>query len=305
MATANGSLCNISGSVSENGSLVGCMESDIEQATVESIQAWFAYLEPAHKLIANLAVADFIMGVRGVFIFPITFLIEFPPKIICLGHGAVVTLSALASMNFLIVINVDRYIAISRPLHYYQIVTPRVILVMAVLAWSFAFFASVMTFIGNRWQPDLPCIFDIISSRISVILISVIVLTLGAAIVSIYAYMMMIAKHHQRQIHQEPISSGLQEAVATGKSFSAELAKHLKLAKTFGIVVGAFVVCWTPYLFLTLLSVADVYHDTFGVATGFGFLMADSNFFINFFIYALKSSQFRAAFRAVLPSRGH
>ncbi|XP_014672935.1 PREDICTED: lysophosphatidic acid receptor 1-like [Priapulus caudatus] len=176
---------------------------------------------------------------------------------------------------------------------------------MVVLVWGIALAISVITSVGNRWQPDLPCVYDILSSRISVILTSVLIMTCGAALVSIYAYIMMIAKHHQRQIHQEPSSSGSQEARATGKSFSAELAKHLKLAKTFGIVVGAFVACWTLYLFLMLLSVADVYHDTLGVATGFGCIMADSNSFMNFFICASKNSQFRAAFRAVLPSRGH
>ncbi|XP_014672818.1 PREDICTED: melanocortin receptor 4-like [Priapulus caudatus] len=278
MATANGSLCNISGSVSENGSMVGCMESDIEQATVESIQAWIAYLliplnmisilanllvtlavtrtshlqEPAHKLIANLAVADFFMGVQGTFI-----------------------------------------------------VRPRVILVMVVLAWSFAFFASVMTLIGNRWQPDQPCMYDTVTSRTCLVCSSLVIGTCGVAIISIYAYMMIIAKHHQQQIHQELFSSGSQEAGATGKSFSAELAWHLKLAKTFGIVAGAFFVCWAPYFIMMLLSVADVYHDTVGVARGIGYLLAYSNSCMNFFIYAAKSGQFRAAFRAVLPSRGH
>ncbi|XP_014672934.1 PREDICTED: 5-hydroxytryptamine receptor-like [Priapulus caudatus] len=331
MATANGSLCNISGSVSENGSCIGCMESDIEQGTVKAIQAWIAYLlipinlisifanlfvivavtrtshlqEPAPKLIANLAVADFIICVRIVFIAPMTFLIEFPPKIICFGYCAVVTLLALASTNSLIAINVDKYIAILRPLHYYQIVTPRVILLMVVLAWSFAVFLSVSSLIGNRWQPDQLCIYDIVSSKRAVISGSVFTVMCVIAIAFIYAYMMMIAKHHQRQIHQKPSNSGSQEAGATGKSFSAELAKHLKLAKTFGIVVGAFGVCWTPHFILMLLSVPDVYHDTLGVATGFGYMMADTNSFMNFFIYASKNSQFRAAFRAVLPSRGH
>ncbi|XP_014677103.1 PREDICTED: trace amine-associated receptor 1-like [Priapulus caudatus] len=175
---------------------------------------------------------------------------------------------------------------------------------MVVLAWSFGFFASVMTLIGNRWQPDQPCIYDTVTRRTSLICTSLVIGTCGVAIISIYAYMMMIAKHHQRQIHQEPNSSGSHEAVATRKSFSAELAKHLKFAKTFGIVVGAFVVCWASYSILMLLSVADVYHYTLGVATRFGYMMADSNSFMNFFIYASTSSQFRAAFRAVLPSRG-
>ncbi|XP_014678324.1 PREDICTED: lysophosphatidic acid receptor 1-like [Priapulus caudatus] len=215
MATANGSLCNISGSVSENGSWIGCMESDVEQGTVKAIQASIAYLLIPLNLISILA-------------------------------------------NLLVIL-----------------------------------------------APDQPCIFDTVSTKISVIFNVMVICTCGVAMVFIYAYIMMISKHHQRQIHQEPSSSGSQEAGATGKSFFAELVKHLKLAKMFDIVIGAFVACWTPVLFLMLLSVADFYHDTLGVATGFGYMMADSNSFMNFFIYASKSSQFRAAFRAVLLSRGH
>ncbi|XP_014665503.1 PREDICTED: 5-hydroxytryptamine receptor 1-like [Priapulus caudatus] len=176
---------------------------------------------------------------------------------------------------------------------------------MVVLAWSFAFFASVMTLIGNRWQPDQPCMYDTVTSRTSLIYSSIVIGTCVIAIASIYAYMIMIARHHQQQIHQEPSSSGSQEAGTTGKSFSAELAKHLKLAKTVGIVVGAFFVCWAPYFILMLLSVADVYHDTVGVARSLGYLLAYCNSSMNFLIYASNSSQFRAAFRAVLPSRGH
>ncbi|XP_014679574.1 PREDICTED: adenosine receptor A3-like [Priapulus caudatus] len=329
MATANGLLCNISGSVSENGSLVGCMESDVEQETVASIQTWIAYLlipvnllnilanllvilavtrtshlqEPAHKLIANLAVADFIMGVRGVFIVPITFLIEFPPKIICLGHFSVVLISSLASTNSLIAINVDRYIAISRPLHYYQIVTPRVILLMVVLVWVIAVFVSVLSLIGNRWQPDQPCIYDIVSSKRAVISGSVFTVICVVAIASIYAYIIMIAKHHQQQIHPKPSNSGLQEAGAPKNPSLLSSPSIRSWPRRLASSSAPSSSCWTPYLFLILLSVADVYHDTLGVATGFGYLMADSNSFINFYIYASKIRQFRAAFRAVLPTR--
>ncbi|XP_014672936.1 PREDICTED: octopamine receptor beta-1R-like [Priapulus caudatus] len=209
MATANGSLCNISGSVSENGSWIGCMESDIEQGAVPAIQAWIAYM-----------------------LIPVNIL------------------NILANL-------------------------------LVILA------------------PDQPCMYDTVTSRTSLICSSLVIGTCGVAIISIYAYIMMIAKHHQQQIHPDPSNS-----VPVGKSFSAELAKHLKLAKMFGIVVGAFFVCWAPYFILMLLSVADVYHDTVGVARGFGYLLAYCNSSMNFLIYIAKSSQFRAAFRAVLPSRG-
>ncbi|XP_014672581.1 PREDICTED: alpha-1D adrenergic receptor-like [Priapulus caudatus] len=156
---------NLSLSALENDSVVSGSSSagttDVG-AVLEGIPKWFAYpliivnvvnivvnaVVPAHTLIANLAVADVGLGVLGL-LSPPTFVVDRPPMVVCVGHSAVITCFAFSSVTTLIAINVDRYVSVSRPLHYHQVMTPRVVAVMIELSWTFAVVVCVGSFVGN------------------------------------------------------------------------------------------------------------------------------------------------------------
>ncbi|XP_014678417.1 PREDICTED: cannabinoid receptor 1-like [Priapulus caudatus] len=188
--------------------------------------------------------------------------------------------------------------------------TPRVVAVMIALSWSVAIVVGVVSFVENSWSPDEPCLYDISSGKATLILDVVFVAICGLAIVVIYAYMMLVARRHRRRIQPLPpptTSNGFsqpRELPEGLRSFSEALARNLKLAKTFSIVVGAFFVCWAPYFAVMLLSVFEVRREPLGMLRGLGYVMACCNSSVNFFVYAGQSKTFRRAFRAVLRSRG-
>ncbi|XP_014664312.1 PREDICTED: adrenocorticotropic hormone receptor-like [Priapulus caudatus] len=265
--------------------------------------------EPAHTLIANLAVADVGLGVLGV-LSPATFVVDRPPMVVCVGHFAVVTCCAFGSVTMLIAINVDRYVSVSRPLRYHQVMTPRVVVVMIALSWSVAVVNGVGSFVGNSWSPDEPCLYDVSSGKATLLLDTVFIAICGVVIVVIYAYMILVARRHRRCIQPLPpptTSNGSSQPTELPEEirfFSDALVRNLKLAKTFSIVVGAFFVCWAPYFAVMLLSVFEVRREPLGMLRGVGTVMACCNSSVNFFVYAGQSQTFRTAFRAVLPSRG-
>ncbi|XP_014680467.1 PREDICTED: melanocortin receptor 4-like, partial [Priapulus caudatus] len=98
-------------------------------------------------------------------------------------------------------------------------------------------------------------------------------------IVTIYSYMMLIARQHMRRIQPLSGAGGPQEEAAESHAFYTALVKHLKLAKTFGIVVGAFLVCWTPFLLMMALKLAGIRHELLDLLRGVGFVLAYCNSF--------------------------
>ncbi|XP_014672583.1 PREDICTED: melanocortin receptor 3-like [Priapulus caudatus] len=156
--------------------------------------------------------------------------------VVCVSHFAVVTCFAFCSVTTLIAINVDRYVSVSRPLRYHQVMTPRVVAVMIALSWSVAGVVGVVSLVENSWSPDKPCLYDVISGKATLLLDAVFVAICGVAIVVIYAYMMLVARRHRRCIQPLPPtttsngSSQPTELPEELRSIFEALARNLKLA---------------------------------------------------------------------------
>ena len=111
-----------------------------------------------------------------------------------------------------------------------------------------------------------------------------------------YTLLFRIAARHQKQIAALEIVLSEEEKVAR-----KDIKRNVKAAKTMGIVIGAFALCWLPYTFVFLYGIVtgDKSPNLKKIATYLGWI-ALLNSGINPIIYATKISTFRLAFWRLL-----
>ncbi|CAF1155134.1 unnamed protein product [Didymodactylos carnosus] len=107
-------------------------------------------------LIANMAVADLLLGIavlpfssvleilHGKWIFGTSF---------CTAWLAIDVLCCTASINALMAISVDRYIGVTRPLIYSQIMTIKRTIILIVIVWAASTLTSVVPLFGLTYRP--------------------------------------------------------------------------------------------------------------------------------------------------------
>jgi len=88
------------------------------------------------------------------------------------------------------------------------------------------------------------------------------------------------------------------------------LCRDIQVAKTISVIIGLFVLCWLPFFLVNVLyfygtaeiiSFLETYSTNFIISVTKG--LHYSNSMMNFFVYAVRSPDFHAAFKSVLCSR--
>ncbi|XP_057376391.1 alpha-1A adrenergic receptor-like [Daphnia carinata] len=111
---------------------------------------------PTHILIANLAVADLLLGFL---VLPFSATLEVTGNwyfgaVFCDVWAAVDVLCCTASIMSLCVISVDRYIGVTRPLNYYSIVTAKRSTVLCLIVWISSLSISIGPLLGWKERND-------------------------------------------------------------------------------------------------------------------------------------------------------
>ncbi|RXM92207.1 Alpha-1A adrenergic receptor [Acipenser ruthenus] len=228
-----------------------------------------------HYFIVNLAVADLLLS-SVVLPFSATFEILGRwvfGRIFCNIWAAVDVLCCTASIMSLCVISVDRYVGVSYPLRYPAIMTERRGLLVLLGLWALSITISIGPLFG--WKEPAPedesvckiteepgyAIFSAFGSfyvPLTVILV-------------MYCRVYVVAKRETRvlrsgvkreragcaveevtlRIHRgNTVTPPSDEALKSRTHFSIRLLKfsrQKKAAKTLGIVVGCFILCWLPF----------------------------------------------------------
>uniref|UniRef100_A0A5F9DA56 Alpha-1A adrenergic receptor n=1 Tax=Oryctolagus cuniculus TaxID=9986 RepID=A0A5F9DA56_RABIT len=264
-----------------------------------------------HYYIVNLAVADLLLTST---VLPFSAIFEILGywafgRVFCNIWAAVDVLCCTASIISLCVISIDRYIGVSYPLRYPTIVTQRRGLRALLCVWP---------------APDDETICQI-NEEPGYVLFS----ALGSfyvpltIILAMYCRVYVVAKRESRglksglktdksdseqvtlRIHRKNAPAG-GSGVASAKNkthFSVRLLKfsrEKKAAKTLGIVVGCFVLCWLP--FFLVMPIGSFFPDfkppetVFKIVFWLGYL----NSCINPIIYPCSSQEFKKAFQNVL-----
>ncbi|XP_062995263.1 alpha-1A adrenergic receptor [Elgaria multicarinata webbii] len=283
-----------------------------------------------HYYIINLAVADLLLT-STVLPFSATFEILgywVFGRIFCNIWAAVDVLCCTASIMSLCVISIDRYIGVSYPLRYPAIVTEKRGLLTLLCVWALSLVISIGPLFG--WKQPAPeddtiCQINtdpgyVLFSAFGSFYLPLIIILVMYCRVYVVARReskglsrgLKTEKSHSEEvilrIHRKntPETTGSTPSTKNKSNFSVRLLKfsrEKKAAKSLGIVVGCFILCWLP--FFLIMPIGSLFPDfkpsdtIFKIAFWLGYL----NSCINPIIYPCSSQEFKKAFQNVLKAQ--
>ncbi|XP_034556065.1 trace amine-associated receptor 1-like [Notolabrus celidotus] len=245
---------------------------------------------PTNFLILSLAVADILVGI---IVFPLSMAFSLSS---CLYHEDLfckirnsfdVTLSTCSILN-LCCISIDRYYAVCQPLTYKTKITHRIAVLMILVSWGGSALFGIGFLLSGLSETCEVCFIDALMANIIGAIFSfyfpVIIM------LCIYLKIFLVAQKQARRIMN-----------TTHKSGATVRKLEKKATKTLAIVLGVFLLCWTPFFlcitFPSLSSSAPVpLFETL-------IWLALSNSMLNPFIYAFFYSWFRSAFRMIISGK--
>ncbi|KAE8287817.1 Alpha-1B adrenergic receptor Alpha-1B adrenoreceptor [Larimichthys crocea] len=290
---------------------------------------------PTNYFIINLAIADLLLGTT---VLPVSATLEVLDywvfgRIFCDIWAAVDVLCCTASIMSLCVISIDRYIGVRYPLQYPMIVTEKRALLAMLGVWILAIVISIGPLLGWKQAPSKDDTVCLITEEPFYALFS----SLGsfyiplAVILAMYCRVYIVAKRTTKNLEagmmkerQEDSNEltlrihcrnqQIQDLCSTSKSRSSagrstltvkllKFSREKKAAKTLGVVVGMFILCWLP--FFLALPIGSFNSSLRPPETFFKviFWLGYFNSCLNPIIYPCYSREFKQAFIRILRCR--
>ncbi|XP_040913429.1 trace amine-associated receptor 13c-like [Toxotes jaculatrix] len=207
---------------------------------------------PTNLLLLSLAVSDFFVGV--LMFFQIVFIdgCWFLGDIMCVLYNYVGYMITCSSVGTMVLISVDRYVAICDPLHYSTKVTPKRARICVSLCWNCSLFFVSMVMKNNLKQPgkynscagECVMVFTFIEQVADLILTFIIPISI---IIVLYMRVFVVAVSQARAMRSHIVAVSLQRS----QTVSAKKSE-MKAARTLGVVIAVFVLCLSPYFCVTL-----------------------------------------------------
>uniref|UniRef100_A0A3B4G5P4 G-protein coupled receptors family 1 profile domain-containing protein n=1 Tax=Pundamilia nyererei TaxID=303518 RepID=A0A3B4G5P4_9CICH len=210
---------------------------------------------PTNILLLSLAVADFLVGLLFM---PGEILRNtacwFLGQLTCSLYNYVSYIITSASVGNMVLISVDRYVAICDPLHYPTRITERRVKLCVCLCWLCSVFYCYVILIDDLSQPGKhnscygKCIIiiEFIAGFVDLVLSFIIPLTV---IIVLYMRVFVVAVSQARAMRSQVTAVTLQLSVTLTAKKS-----ELKAAKTLGVLVLVFLLCFCSYFIVSLFG---------------------------------------------------
>ena len=244
----------------------------------------------ANIFIGNLAVADLYTAILTI---PINWIVH---SGLIKPHESRIIYSAgivpvIASLLFMVVISIERGMAIIKPFFYERNFTKRRAYIICVTIWVFCILLAnssrlFKNYLARNHNADkfvrsyTP---PFIIVMVSVFGVSFVIIT------SLYGIISVIARHQAIRIWQQTHSDKERQK------------SEAKIRRMMITVLGVFYLCWTPQMVMMSVIFIYRYHPQWiRILEGFTECLCRANSFMNPIVYAYHDKKFRAAFKDLL-----
>ncbi|XP_075334937.1 trace amine-associated receptor 13c-like [Odontesthes bonariensis] len=254
---------------------------------------------PTNLLLLSLAVSDLLVGLL---VMPVEIVyIEvcwFLGDIVCTLYYFVDYAVTSASVVNMVLISLDRYVAICDPLRYPTKVTTSRAKVGVCSCWLFSVLYRLLLLHDHMEKPgrssscfgECVVVIGYVAGVVDMVFTFIVPITV---IIALYVRIVLVAVTQGRRLRSQMIT-----AVAPRRSGPAAVrASELKAARTLGIVVVVFLFCFCPYYFPALEG-EDTSVNASSVA--FEIWLAHFNSCLNPVIYAFFYPWFRKSMKQIV-----
>uniref|UniRef100_A0A3P8PWI3 G-protein coupled receptors family 1 profile domain-containing protein n=1 Tax=Astatotilapia calliptera TaxID=8154 RepID=A0A3P8PWI3_ASTCA len=251
---------------------------------------------PSNILLLSLAVSDFLVGLL---LMPLEIFRNTAcwvlGDVMCSVYWYLTSNITCASIGNIVLISVDRYVAICDPLHYPTRITLAKVKLSVCLCWFFSIFywslylKDILVEPGryNSCYGECVLIINDIAGIVDLALSFIVPVTV---IIVLYMRVFVVAVSQARAMRSHVTSVTLQ------CSLNQANKSELKAARTLGVLVVVFLACYCPFYCYSLVD-KNVVNDS---SASFVVLVFYFNSCLNPLIYALFYPWFRKAIRCVI-----